>query len=554
MGVPVQGYSRRVTNDSSAGSGASPTAIRETAERLFGHRELLAGQEEAVQALLDGRDVLLVAPTGAGKSLAYQLAGVLLGGCTVVVSPLLALQQDQVASLEEVGLTAARLSSAESDEERSRIMAAARAGELHFLLLSPEQLANPQVLAEVAAIGPRLVAVDEAHCVSSWGHDFRPDYLRLGELVEQLGSPRVIAMTATAALPTQQDIVDRLALDDALVVVTGFERDNIALHVERFGDAVDQRERVLAIVDELSGDRGSGVVYCRTRAGAEDVATALVERGHDAAAYHAGLSQRRRDGVQQTFMSGELPLVAATSAFGMGVDKPDIRFVVHADVPESPDTYWQEVGRAGRDRATATAVLAYRAEDLSLGRFFATAVPRRRDVRAVVAALEAAGTDEPRVVSEHVDFGPRKAGRLVNLVRLARESGDLRDDTDVDRVVQAVVERAEAQRKLEASRVEMMRAYAETERCRSAFMLGYFGTEVRDRCGTCDNCVAGIAPEEASGTGLPYAVHSTVRHAEFGVGTVTDVEDDRVTVLFEDEGYRTLSLDLVEERGLLEVT
>ncbi|GAB3027979.1 ATP-dependent DNA helicase RecQ [Nocardioides flavus (ex Wang et al. 2016)] len=537
---------------------SDPGPIRQTAEQHFGHRELLSGQEEAVQVLLDGHDVLLVAPTGAGKSLAYQLAGLMLGGCTVVVSPLLALQQDQVASLDAVGIAASRLSSAESDAERDEVLRAARAGDLRFLLLSPEQLANPEVLAEVAAIDPTLVAVDEAHCVSSWGHDFRPDYLRLGDLVARIGSPRVIAMTATAALPTQQDIVERLALHDARTVLTGFERDNIALHVERFSDAEDQRERVLAIVDELSADRGSGVVYCRTRAGAESVAEALVDRGHDAAAYHAGLSRRRRDEVHETFMRGELPLVAATSAFGMGVDKPDIRFVVHADVPESPDTYWQEVGRAGRDRATATAVLAYRAEDLSLGRFFAGGVPRRRDVRAVVAALDATlaagGTDDPREVSEHLDFGPRKTGRLVNLVRLAREADDLPDDAGIATLVDAVLARAEAQRKLEGSRVEMMRAYAETVRCRSAFMLGYFGAEIRSRCGICDNCAAGIAPEEDAGADVPYAVQSTVRHAEFGVGTVTDAEDDRVTVLFEDEGYRTLALDLVEDRGLLEVT
>lgn len=552
MPAAAGGYSCRVTT--SAARASQSARVREAAERWFGHRELLPGQEEAVQALLDGRDVLLVAPTGAGKSLAYQLAGLLLDGCTVVVSPLLALQQDQVASLEEAGLTAARLSSAESGEERDRILAAARDGDLRFLLLSPEQLVNPEVLAEIASLEPTLVAVDEAHCVSSWGHDFRPDYLRLGELVEQVGSPRVIAMTATAALPTQQDIADRLALRDALIVLTGFERDNIALTVERFADADEQRDRVLAIVDELSGDRGSGVVYCRTRKGAEAVAEALRERGHDAAAYHAGLSQRRRDEVHATFMTGELPLVAATSAFGMGVDKPDIRFVVHADVPESPDTYWQEVGRAGRDRATATAVLAYRAEDLALGRFFATAIPKRGDVRAVVRALEASGTDDPRELVEHLDFGPRKVGRLVNLVRLAREADDLPADADLDTLVDAVVERAEAQRKLEGSRVEMMRAYAETERCRSAFMLGYFGAEVRDRCGICDNCVAGLAPDETAATDVPYAVQSTVRHAEFGVGTVTDVEEDRITVLFEDEGYRTLALDLIDERGLLEVT
>ena len=542
----------RARAGSRAGSGTAYGSVREVAEQHFGHRELLPGQEDAVRSLLEGRDVLLVAPTGSGKSLAYQVAGLMLGGCTVVVSPLLALQQDQVASLTEAGLTAARLSSAESGAARAEVLEDARSGRLGFLLLSPEQLANPEVLAEVAAIAPTLVAVDEAHCVSSWGHDFRPDYLRLGELVAQLGQPRVIAMTATAAVPTQQDIAERLALHEPRIVLTGFERDNIALTVERFADADDQRERVLALVDELSADRGSGVVYCRTRAGAESYAAALVERGHRAAVYHAGLSQRRRTEVHEAFMEGAVPLVAATSAFGMGVDKPDIRFVVHADVPESPDTYWQEVGRAGRDRATATAVLAYRPEDLSLGRFFATPVPARRDVRAVVRAMESTGSDDPRELSEHLDFGHRKAGRLVNLVGLARESAGLGDDAALGPLVDAVVERAEAQRRLESSRVEMMRAYAETERCRSAFMLGYFGAEVRERCGICDNCVAGVAPEEGAVDDAPFAVQATVRHTEFGLGTVTDVEEDRVTVLFEDEGYRTLSLEAVEDGGLLE--
>ncbi|MCF6377081.1 RecQ family ATP-dependent DNA helicase [Nocardioides KLBMP 9356] len=525
--------------------------VREAAEKWFGHRELLAGQEEAVTTLLEGRDVLLVAPTGSGKSLVYQLAGLLLDGCTVVVSPLLALQQDQVASLEGVGISAARLSSAESAAERERVLEAARTGDLRFLLLSPEQLANTDVLAEVASIEPVLVAVDEAHCVSSWGHDFRPDYLRLGELIAQVGKPRVVAMTATAALPTQQDIAERLALHDHRTVLTGFDRDNIALRVERFAGADEQRERVLELVDEMSGDTGSGVVYCRTRAGAEEYAAALTERGHPASAYHAGLSQRRRTQVHEQFMAGDIPLVAATSAFGMGIDKPDIRFVVHADVPESPDTYYQEVGRAGRDRATATAVLAYRAEDLSLGKFFATPVPRRGDVRAVVAAMDAAGSDDPREVADHLDFGHRKAGRLVNLVRLAREAEELPDDAPVSRVVDAVVARAEGQRNLQESRVEMMRAYAETDRCRSAFMLGYFGAEVRDRCGICDNCVAGLAPEEVRDPRALYAVQDAVEHEEFGLGTVTDVEDDRITVLFEDAGYKTLSLELVEEHGLL---
>jgi ATP-dependent DNA helicase RecQ len=531
---------------------ATAARVREAAEEHFGHAGLLPGQEEAIGDLLDGHDVLLVSPTGSGKSLAYQLAGLLLGGPTVVVSPLLALQRDQVEALEERRIGAARLSSAESTAARDRTLEAARRGEVRFLFLAPEQLANPEVLSEVADLAPTLVAVDEAHCVSSWGHDFRPDYLRLGDLVRRLGEPRVVALTATAALPVQDDIVERLHLREPRVLVTGFERDNIALSVERSADPDTQHDRVLELVGELAGDGGSGLVYCRTRTGAESCAADLAARRHRAAAYHAGLGRRRREEVQRAFMEGELDVVAATSAFGMGIDKPDIRYVVHADVPESPDTYYQEVGRAGRDGDAARGVLVYRPEDLSLGRFFATAVPRRRDVRTVLAAAEAAGSAEPREVAEHCPFGPRKVARLLNLLSLVRSTEESGEQLTAERLVDGVIARAEAQRSLERSRVEMMRAYAETTRCRSAFLQGYFGAPAHHLCGRCDNCVSGRADEELADGAAPYREQDTVRHPEFGTGTVTDVMPDRVSVLFDDVGYRTLSLEAVAERGLLE--
>ena len=524
--------------------------VRRTAEELFGHSSLLPGQEEAMSALLAGQDVLLVSPTGSGKSLSYQVAGVLIEGCTVVVSPLLALQRDQILGLgtEHRELRAARISSAESEAHRDEVLDRAAAGDLEFLFLSPEQLANEEVSDRLAEIAPTLVAVDEAHCVSAWGHDFRPDYLRLGELLERIGSPRVIAMTATAALPVREDIVERLRLRNHELVVTGFERPNISLVVQPVADEGQQRD---AVLDVVRGSEGAGIVYCRTRRSAEEYAEAVAELGRRAAVYHAGLPQKARRSAHEAFLEGGIDVVVATSAFGMGIDKPDIRWVVHAQVPESPDTYYQEVGRAGRDGDPATATLVYRSEDLSLGKFFSGGIPDPDDVAAVAKAAAGCDRDGDRVdhVRDVTSLGPRKVGRILNLVDEVADSGG--PVGSGKKVVDAVVERAEAYRKLQHSRVEMMRTYAETDRCRSDFLVGYFGEEASGLCGVCDNCRAGSAEDPVTDH-AQFPLQSQVHHEEFGPGIVTDLEEDRLTVLFEDVGYRTLSLRLVEEQGLLE--
>ena len=526
--------------------------VRRTAEKFFGHTSLLPGQLEAMQALIAGHDVLLISPTGSGKSLSYQVAGVVLEGCTVVVSPLLALQQDQIHGLgiEHPELRAARISSAESEAHRDDVLARARAHEVEFVFLSPEQLAKEEVRRALVDVAPSLVAVDEAHCVSGWGHDFRPDYFRLGELLEEIGSPRVIAMTATAAPPVRDDIVERLRLRDPEVVVTGFERENLALEVVRVTTAEDQRRVVL---ETVQNSQGAGIVYCRTRRSTEEYAEALEELGRRTAVYHAGLPKRVRNEAHKAFLAGQVDVIVATSAFGMGIDKPDIRFVVHAQVPESPDTYYQEVGRAGRDGGRAVCTLVYRPEDLSLGRFFSGGVPDEEHVRAVLkAARQMDGDLDERRLRERTGLGPRQVARILNL---RDQVFDLEGLTGAGRrTVEAVIERAEAHRRLQRSRVDMMRGYAETSRCRADFILAYFGEVVTGLCGLCDNCTAGVSEEAPPETDEPFPLQSPVHHHEFGAGVVTDVEEDRLTVLFEAVGYRTLSRRVVEEQELLRRT
>jgi ATP-dependent DNA helicase RecQ len=551
--------------------------LREVADDLFGLDELRPAQIEAAAAVLDGRDVLLILPTGAGKSLAYQLPAVLINGPTVVISPLLALQRDQMDRLEARGeqTRAVRLSSAETAAQRAQALADVADG-AEFLFLAPEQLANVDVLEHVAALKPTLVAVDEAHCVSTWGHDFRPDYLRLGELIEQLGAPRIVALTATAAPPVRDDIVSRLRLKRPLTIVKGLARDNIALSVERSVTGEDQersvRERVLSTA-------GPGIVYVGTRKAAEEYADAFVTSGLRAEAYHAGLRKSLRDEVQARFFDGETDVIVATSAFGMGLDKPDIRFVFHANAPDSPDAYYQEVGRAGRDGEPALAVLFYRPEDLSLARFFTAGAPKPDDVARVVGAVD--GWDvsamDRRALAERLGMGPRRLGRILGLLsevsaeasgtsgaaaRAEDGSGAEPDaggaeDREQRRagLVEAISSRAEAHRALQKSRIEMMRAYAETTQCRRQFLLGYFGEESSDLCGRCDNCREGRSSAEEAGTArddaAAFAVQSRVEHAEFGPGVVMSVDGDVVTVLFETVGYRTLHLPTVLERELL---
>ena len=483
-------------------------------------------------------------PTGAGKSAIYQLAALLIPGPTVVVSPLIALQRDQVQALVANGVDAAEANSQVRAVDRRQAFDDLIAGDLEFLFLAPEQLANREVLEQTAEAKPSLVVVDEAHCISSWGHDFRPEYLRLGGAAEALGRPPVLALTATAAPPVRSEIVERLGLRDPLLVVRGFDRPNISLTVLRFTDGDAKRAALLDRVAEAATRRGVGIVYVATRRTAEAVAADLDERGIRAEAYHGGLAAARRREVEAAFAGDELDVVVATTAFGMGIDKSDVGFVFHLDIADSPDSYYQEIGRAGRDGEPAEAVLFYRPEDLGLRRFFAGgggAGPD--DVAAVAEAVDV--LDAADVDSLVAHTGLSKSRVTAALTCLA--DGEAGEGVE-DAAARAADER-ESRAKVQQSRVEMMRAYAEARGCRRQVLLSYFGEPLDQPCGNCDRCAAGA--EDSGPVDEPFPVHGRVSHPAWGSGQIMAYEGDTVTVFFDAVGYKTLALELVRAGDLL---
>ncbi|MEN5170126.1 DNA helicase RecQ [Brevundimonas pondensis] len=371
---------------------------REVLGRVWGHADFRGLQAHVVAEVLAGRDVMAVLPTGGGKSVCYQIPAILRPGVGLVVSPLIALMTDQVEALKQQGVAAARLDSGVPMEERSAIWRAARSGELDLLYVSPEGLAAGSMLERLSEIDLSLIAIDEAHCVSQWGHDFRPDYRSLGRLAEIFpGVPR-IAVTATADARTRDDILASLRLGEARVFVDSFARPNLQLSAERKING--SRARTDAAVVELVRERRgkSGVVYCGSRDGCERVAQTLRDAGTNAIAYHAGFDAKDRDRRLERFLAEDGAVMVATIAFGMGVDKPDVRFVIHADPPGSLEAYWQEIGRAGRDGEPAEGITLYGPSDIAWslrrleGRPMAEEVKQvqTRKVRQLFAMLDGA--------------------------------------------------------------------------------------------------------------------------------------------------------------------
>jgi ATP-dependent DNA helicase RecQ len=431
----------------------------------FGHREFRPAQVPVIRSVLAGRDTLAVLPTGGGKSVCFQVPAMVLGGLTLVVSPLIALMQDQVAAAVARGIPAAALNSSVPQDERRHIQHALEEASLRLLYVSPERLARLTPELQARGLRPALLAVDEAHCIAEWGHDFRPHYRTLGAARYRLGCPPTVALTGSATPEVRQDIARTLRFRPGRYVehLGSFDRANLWFGVVRVGS---ERERLAALVRLLADDDRMVIVYAPTRSVTEAVARALVEVGHRAAPYHAGLPRERRRHTLAAFLEDRVDVIVATCAFGMGIDKPEVRMVVHWTLPPTPEAYYQEAGRAGRDGAPARCVLLWRVGDAALHR-------RQLDV-----------TFPPRPLLEKIW---REAGHSRGVPANVRASAErLRQELRPERGPvdwSAVIDR---RRRAEA-RIAAVEVYASGRQCRRRALLAYFG-EALTQCAGCDRC------------------------------------------------------------------
>jgi ATP-dependent DNA helicase RecQ len=517
--------------------------------------DLRSSQHQAVGAVVAGRDTLAVLPTGSGKSAIYQVAGLAMGGLTLVVSPLIALQRDQLRSIagrrygDGRTVRAELLNAGLRAHERQRVLDSV--GALDFLFVGPEQLTNTETRTAVLAHRVGLFVVDEAHLVSEWGQEFRPEYLRLVDVIAELGRPTVLALTATASPPVQADITRRLEMRSPEVVVADFDRPNIALSVRQTqphkpeAQAVDDR-----CVDVLIRHDTPALVYALTHARCESLAERLRLDAFRAAPYHGGMAADARADVQDRFFAGQLDVVVATSAFGMGIDKSDIRTVVHAGVPASIDDYYQEIGRAGRDGQPAAAVLVHDPRTIRIPRLLAARTHLGdATLHGVVDAIENANghavlADLARSAHIPVHAVDRVVNELAALgfVRLTGSGRDraieperqLPSPAELTAQLSAMDVRRQA---VLASRLAAARAYAEATRCRRAELLAYFGEDYPPPCDNCDNDRASrTAPAHPSvGGGAP------VHHRLWGDGQLLSGDDHELLVYFTSVGYKHLT-------------
>ena len=475
-------------------------AIKQTMRETFGLKKFRPGQEDVIRSVMEGHDTLAIMSTGAGKSLCYQLPALHLRGTTVIVSPLISLMKDQVEKLQELGLEASLVNSTLTEREQNQTIEQIEGEKSEFVFTTPERLTNQDFIDTLSKNEIDMFVIDEAHCLSEWGHDFRPSYLNLREAVCALGRPPILALTATATGEVVEDIKKRLGLSKIRVIRMGIYRPNLQYEITRVTNDLEKRQHLARLLKEIEG---TGIIYCSTVKAVEAVADFLKSAGFDVARYHGKLGARERKENQDRFMSGELKTIVATNAFGMGIDKPDIRFVIHYNMPGTLEAYYQESGRAGRDGEAARCILLYQLDDRRTQMFFLGGrYPKTDDIWAVYESLERLKANEKSAKLAMIqESASSVAATKVRVILSAmKEMCVVREGRGAQfkllktglshEELEQISKEYEQKGAKDREKLERMMLYAQSGACRWNLLLEYFGEEEDfDRCGNCDNCL-----------------------------------------------------------------